>query len=264
MDKKSFLDTILQKRYRQKHFFRIMKISTFLLFVFILCANAENSNSQNINVTIRSNQTQLERVLNEVERQTGFLFVYNNHVDVNRKVSVHLKKASLQETLKDLFKGTDVKYTIDGSYILLSINKTPTKSTSSSNVSQQKHRITGVVKDEKGDPIIGASITIKGTSHGAMTNLQGVFTLEAPVGAIIQVSYIGYQNKVFQVGNETNYRVVLTETSKILSEVVVTALGITREKKGLGYATQEIKAGELENRNSNLVSMLSGKVAEGC
>ena len=80
MDKKSFLDTILQKRYRQKHFFRIMKISTFLLFVFILCANAENSNSQNINVTIKSNQIQLEKVLNEVERQTGFLFVYNNHV----------------------------------------------------------------------------------------------------------------------------------------------------------------------------------------
>lgn len=261
MDKKSFLDTILQKRYRQKHFFRIMKISTFLLFVFILCANAENSNSQNINVTIKSNQIQLEKVLNEVERQTGFLFVYNNHVDVNRKVSVRLKKASLQETLKDLFKGTDVKYTIDGSYILLSINKTTTKSPSSSTAVQQKHRITGVVKDEKGDPIIGASITVKGTSHGVMTNLQGIFTLEAPVGAIIQVSYIGYQNKVFQVGNETNYRIVLTETSKILSEVVVTALGITREKKGLGYATQEIKAEELENRNSNLVSMLSGKVA---
>ena len=120
MNKKSFSDTIFPKRYPLKHFFRIMRISAFLLFLFVFCLSAENTNSQNVNVTLKSNNMELEKVLSEIEKQTDFLFVYNNHVNVTRKVSVNLKKASLEKTLDNLFKGTDVKYSIDGTYILLS------------------------------------------------------------------------------------------------------------------------------------------------
>ncbi|MFA6768377.1 MAG: STN domain-containing protein, partial [Parabacteroides sp.] len=157
MNKKSFSDTVVQKRYLQKHFFRIMRTTAFLLFLFVFCLSAENTNSQNVNVTLKSNNIELEKVLNEIEKQTDFLFVYNNHVNVNRIVSVNLKKASLERTLEHLFKGTNVKYSIDGTYILLSTNDAITKSPSVVVVDQQQNQkhISGTVIDASGQPIIG-------------------------------------------------------------------------------------------------------------
>ena len=87
-----------------------MRITTLLLFVFIFCMHAENSSSQNVNVTIKRSNTELENVLNDIEKQTDYLFIYNKFVNVDRKVSVNLKKASLEEVLANLFAGTDVKY----------------------------------------------------------------------------------------------------------------------------------------------------------
>lgn len=87
--------------------------------MFIFCLHAENSNSQNISVTIQENDARLENVLNEIEKQTDYLFIYNKYVNVNRKVSIDLNKSSLEEALKNLFDGTNVKYSFDGSYILL-------------------------------------------------------------------------------------------------------------------------------------------------
>lgn len=119
MNKESLPDILLIKRFRRKQFFRIMKITTLLLFMFIFCLHAENSNSQNISVTIQENDARLENVLNEIEKQTDYLFIYNKYVNVNRKVSIDLNKSSLEEALKNLFDGTNVKYSFDGSYILL-------------------------------------------------------------------------------------------------------------------------------------------------
>ena len=82
-----------------------MRITTLLLFVFIFCMHAENSNSQNVNVTIKRSNTELENVLNDIEKQTDYLFIYNKFVNVDRKVSVNLKKASLEEVLANLFAG---------------------------------------------------------------------------------------------------------------------------------------------------------------
>ena len=96
------------KRPRCKQFFRVMRITTLLLFVFNFCMHAENSSSQNVNVTIKRSNTELENVLNDIEKQTDYLFIYNKFVNVDRKVSVNLKKASLEEVLANLFAGTDV------------------------------------------------------------------------------------------------------------------------------------------------------------
>ena len=116
MNKKSLSMSYSVKRSRCKQFFRVMRITTLLLFVFIFCMHAENSSSQNVNVTIKRSNTELENVLNDIEKQTDYLFIYNKFVNVDRKVSVNLKKASLEEVLANLFAGTDVKYSVDGSY----------------------------------------------------------------------------------------------------------------------------------------------------
>ena len=163
------------KRSRCKQFFRVMRITTLLLFVFIFCMHAENSSSQNVNVTIKRSNTELENVLNDIEKQTDYLFIYNKFVNVDRKVSVNLKKASLEEVLANLFAGTDVKYSVDGSYILLSAGGTTTTIPLSA---QQGKTVSGVITDINGEPIIGANVIEKGSeSVGTVTDVDGKFTL---------------------------------------------------------------------------------------
>ena len=157
MNKKSLPDILLIKRFRRKHFFRAMKITTLLLFMFIFCLHAENSNSQNVSVTIHKNDVRLENVLNEIEKQTDYLFVYNKNVDVDRNVSVFFSKLDLQEALKNIFGGLNIQYEIDGRYVLLSSNKKGDRRIESLQQSGKK-RILGTVVNKNGEPIIGAKI----------------------------------------------------------------------------------------------------------
>ncbi len=259
MNKKSLPDILLIKRFRRKHFFRAMKITTLLLFMFIFCLHAENSNSQNVSVTIRKNDVRLESVLNEIEKQTDYLFVYNKHVDVNRKVSVDLNKSSLEEVLGELFEGTNVKYILDGSYILLSPKGE--QITLSSAMQQRNRVITGTVTDSNGEPIIGANVVVKGTTNGTVTDINGRYSLEIPENAIIQVSYIGYlgQNIAAKSSKEVNIRLV--EDTQSLEEVVVVGYG-TQKKADLTGAVANIKAENLNvESNTNIMRALQGKIA---
>jgi TonB-linked SusC/RagA family outer membrane protein len=127
---------------------------------------------------------------------------------------------------------------------------------------QQQRTITGTVKDEKGVPVPFASVQVKGTTTGATTNEEGVFTLTVGEGAVLVVNSLGYDSKEVVVGAGSTLNITLGISSSQLSEVVVTALGIEREKKSLGYAVQEVKGESLvESREANLANALTGKVA---
>lgn len=104
------------------------------------------------------------------------------------------------------------------------------------NISQQNGKITGVVEDSMG-PVIGASIVIKGTTSGIMTDLDGKFTLnDVKRGQVLQISFVGYKTKEIAYTGQTTLKIFLEEDSQALDEVVVTALGMSRDKKSLGYA----------------------------
>jgi TonB-linked SusC/RagA family outer membrane protein len=127
-------------------------------------------------------------------------------------------------------------------------------------VSQPARKITGMVVDENGQALIGVNVSVKGTTAGTITNFEGKFSIEVPEGAKVTFSYIGYMTMTL---NPTpNMRVVLKEDAQMLDDVVVTALGIKREKKALGYAVQDIKAERLTQAgDANLVNSLAGKIA---
>src|SRR5574344_2273754 len=110
-------------------------------------------------------------------------------------------------------------------------------------VEQQAQKISGTVTDGTG-PIVGASVAVKGKGQGTITDLDGHFTLEVRPGTLITISYIGFKTETLKAGN--NMKIVLKEDSKMIDEVVVTALGIKREKKALGYGVGEIKGEELQ------------------
>lgn len=130
------------------------------------------------------------------------------------------------------------------------------------NIVQQESKCTGTVKDKTGEPIIGASVLVKGTTNGTITDLDGNFNIpDVPQGAIIQISYIGYTTQEVKFNGQP-INVELIEDNQTLDEVVVTALGIKREKKALGYSMSEVKGASLtQTRDANVANALAGKVA---
>lgn len=129
-------------------------------------------------------------------------------------------------------------------------------------VTQQTKKITGVVVDETGLPVIGANVIEKGTTNGVITDLDGNFSLEVPDGAIIEISYIGYTAQEIPVKGQTNFNIKLAEDTQKIDEVVVTALGIKRQSRSLGYSTTQVQGEDFTlARDPNLGNALSGKVA---
>ncbi|MBK8721270.1 MAG: carboxypeptidase-like regulatory domain-containing protein [Saprospiraceae bacterium] len=109
--------------------------------------------------------------------------------------------------------------------------------------------ISGKIVDEKGSPVIGANILIKGTSTGTISDFDGNYTINAPAGAALVVSYTGYSSKEVIVGNSNLLNVTLAEDAALLNEVVVTAFGISRAQKALGYSTEKVDASKLQQKS---------------
>ena len=132
----------------------------------------------------------------------------------------------------------------------------------SSQSTQQAKKITGKVVDAAGEPIIGASVLVKGSGTGAVTDVNGNFSVDAAAGSTLEVSFIGYKSVIIKVANATTYNVTLQDDSQALDEVVVTAMGIKKDRKALGYAIDNVGAEELmKNKSANAINSLAGKVA---
>ncbi len=130
----------------------------------------------------------------------------------------------------------------------------------SSQSTQQAKKITGKVLDAAGEPIIGASVLVKGSGTGAVTDIDGNFSVEAPVGSTLEVSFIGYKTVTLKVTNATTYTVSLQDDSQALDEVVVTAMGIKKERKALGYSMEDVKSDELmKMKTANPISIPFGE-----
>lgn len=233
-----------------------MRISLTLLFLVVLQLSAENSYAQRMRIAISMSNVSVEQVLNKIEETSDYVFLYNDEtIQKSRIVSVRSKSGKITDILDDIFKGTDISYTvIDKQIILSKSNKV--------NQTAKAIQIKGTVKDALGEPLIGVSVLVKGTSNGAVTDLDGRFSLNVSVGDILEFSYVGYAAQSVTVKNATPLDIVLSEDAQALDEVVVTALGIKREAKALTYNVQEIKAaGITKVKDANFVNSLSGKIA---
>lgn len=151
---------------------------------------------------------------------------------------------------------------IPGVFYASATNATAVEYETISQIHQQSKTVKGTIIDNYGEPVIGANIVVKGTSVGTITNLDGEFTLDVPANAILVVSYIGYHSQEIPFAGQSQLNITLIEDTQALDEVVVTALGVKREKKALGYAMQEVKGDRLtETRDANVANALAGKVA---
>ncbi|WP_347164500.1 TonB-dependent receptor [Phocaeicola vulgatus] len=244
------------KNPRFKQIFRIMRISTFLLMVCVFCSYAGNAHSQNAKVSIRMNNVKLDKILNEIENQTDYLFIYNNQVDINKITSVKVKNEAVAQVLDRILSGTGINYELEGTHIILT-----TEAIKDLHAQQQAKTVTGTVTDVSGEPIIGANIRIKGTTTGTITDIDGNFSIKAEPQSVIEVSYIGYLTQETVINNQKSIRFLLKEDTKTLDGVVVIGYGV-QKKADLTGSVANINTEKLNTQsNANIGQALQGKIA---
>ena len=227
-----------------------------ILSVFVLLGVIQLLHAQKLSLNYRN--TQLETVMNDITRQTGYVFIYSQPpVDVSKKVSISVSESPLNNVLQNLF-GNLYDYEIGDKKILISQKKstqTVTQQTSNKN-------ITGVIVDEKNEPVIGATVAIKGTDRGTITDIDGNFSLtNVPENAAISVSYVGYQSVELPANSPLLTKLILKEDTGLLDEVVVVGYGTVR-KRDLTGSVASLKSSELmQVPTANAVEALQGRAA---
>lgn len=231
-----------------------MRITTFLLLVCILNMHADNVFSQNARVSINQKNVQLEKVLNEIEQQTDYLFIYNNQVNVNKKVSLKTKNQPVSVVLKELLADSGITYSVEGNHIVLgkqNMAATP----------QQNGTIKGKVIDTNGDAVIGANIVEKGTSNGTTTDIDGNFSINARSGSTLVITFIGYVKQEVKANPSRRMDIILQEDAETLDEVVVVGYG-TMKKADLTGSVATVGSEVIEDRPlTNLGAGLQGAIA---
>lgn len=244
-----------------------MKLTFILLLVLILNVHAEGFSQK---VTYSGENVPIEKVLSTIKKQTGYGFFFQKElISLARPVTINVVSEELSKVLTAVFKDQPLEYSIRSKTILVSKKALATADPESSLPSVQAFEIAkdivvrGQVSDTGGETLPGVSIKLKGTSIGATTDIDGRFTINVPDNSSVLVfTYIGYQTQEIVVGTRTALNVKLEAANTALTEVVVTALGISREKKALAYSVTEVKGEEFtQARENNVANAFSGKIA---
>ena len=235
-----------------------MRIVFALLALGILQAHATDAYSQKTRLSLDITDAQLVTVLDKIEEETEFFFLYNEKLlDTERKVSITADNQVIDVVLDRLFAGTDVTHTIIDRKIILA----PGFLTEVTGM--QQARITGKVTGTKGEPLPGVTIAVKGKIMGTATDTDGTFSLDnVATTDVLVFSFIGMKNEEIPVGSQTYFEVVMAEELIGMDAVVVTALGIRREEKALGYAVQKVSGDAVTTvKGIDVGTSLTGKVA---
>lgn len=236
-----------------KKIFTIMRNAIICMLFSIMNVSAMVHAQNSLSIHIQNGT--IYEVVSEIEKQTEYMFFYKNEdIDNSQRVNIQVTGRPVDEVLNKVAEQTDLGYLIENRHILL------TKKTSAI---LQQITISGVVKDETGEPLYGVNVLVKGTTTGVVTDLDGKYTLSVPGENVILVfSYIGFDSQEVVVGNRQTINVTLRESSQMIDELVVTALGMKRSEKALGYATQQIGGDQFEKvKGVNVATSLTGRIS---
>lgn len=244
-----------------KKILSIMKFTTLFLIVFSLNISA-TVYSQNKKLSLNVENQSIKEVLYLIENQSDFRFIYESgKINLDKKVSVHAKDQSVEVVLKRLFEQEEIQYEITENKLIL-INPKEKGANISLEVLQQSRRITGVVKDLSGEPIIGVNVVEKGTTNGTVTDINGHFSIDILSHNILEISYIGYAMQELKITDRSVYDIVLLEDSEILDEIVVVGYG-TQKKVNLTGAVESVSGEQLAKQPVAQASQALMGVAPG-
>ncbi|MFS2841634.1 TonB-dependent receptor [Parabacteroides merdae] len=224
-----------------------MKLILLFVAISFFQLSAVESYAQNAKINLSLSDVTLEEAIKTIEANTQFVFFFSNSaVDMTKHVDLNVKNGNIKEVLNQIL--SSYKYRIEDNKIVL-LGEV-----------QQDGKIWGVVSDAFG-PIAGANVVVKGTTNGTITDMDGRFSLDAPKGAKLQISYIGYITKELTVDIKTDYVIELVEDSQALEEVVVVGYGTEKKVNVIGSIAQ-IGSEKLENRSTpQLSNVLTGQMA---
>lgn len=207
-------------------------------------------------VTVHIQHKPIREALREIENKSPFKFFYNNELKgLDKTVSLNTSNETIDATLNQLFAGSEISYQKQDNNIILLVPK------KAAPAQERQKKVTGMVKDENGEAVIGASVVVKGTSVGTITDIDGNFSLDAPQNAVLTISYIGFLPQYLKVGNETAYNIILRENTQALDEVVVVGYGV-QKKRDLTGAVSSVKMSDNPVTTVSSVSqVLAGKAA---
>lgn len=238
-------------------FRKIVKLIRFMPVLIGICLGGISSAyAQKHSISIKLDKVPLSQAIAAIEGKSHYLFLLGEGIDAKAEiVSVHAENQNIRYILDQLVRQIPLTYSIEGRNILLSL-----KVSSNSN-----NLISGKVIDDKGAPVIGAAVLVKGTTIGTSTALDGSYSLEVPAPvseASLVVNYLGYEPIETVIGNRTRIDFTIREQAQVVDAVVVTALGIKRSEKALSYNVQEIDSESiLAGKDVNFINSLNGKVA---
>ena len=238
---------------------RIMKLTVILIFASMVAMSA-SSYSQNTKLNLSAKNSSLIDIFRLIEDQSEFYFYFNKEeVKARESVSVDAKDAIVTEILDQILSKTGLEYRVIDRYIVVKQKG----SADPEMTLQPDHRVTGKVADQSGISLPGVSVFIKGTTTGTITDNDGKFQLNIPADAkIIAFSFVGMESQEIAIAGKTNFEIVLAQSSIAISDVVVTALGIKREKKALGYSVGEVKSDMMDRvPQKDLLGALAGKMS---
>jgi len=252
MKKNNSLGKNLTEKVPIKHLLLIMRTTLILLFTCVFCAMADTGFTQNARVTINKRNATIKEVINEIEKQSDYLFIYNNRVNTNEKVTVKAKQKAVSEVLNSILKQKDMNYTMEGNHIILSvIEKSERKNHEllAATTQQQKKQLSGIVVDEANTPVVGANIVEVGTTNGTITDVNGRFAIQVEEDALIKISYIGYLDQEINTIGKNNINVSLIEDMQALDELVVVGYGVQKKRLITG-ANVSVGGETLQNQHS--------------
>lgn len=227
----------------------IMKLTFLLTIICVLQATAVISQNMVANIHIKN--APLEQFFSEIEQQTSIKFLYRYENIEGKIVSVNMENASVDKLLDAILPETGLIYShMKNNLIVISAAK-------------QEKTVTGTVIDEKGAPLYGVNVVIKGTTKGTTTDFSGKYSLSIPNDlTVLQFSFIGFVMQEITVGEKSTINITLLEDTKAIEEVVVTALGIEKSKRSLSYTTEQVDMGSISTvRDPSLATSLAGRVA---
>ena len=228
---------------------------SFILFFCLLLMQTSTFAQSSAKITIQKKNISVIEALKEVEKQSDFSVGFNDSQLKNKPVlNLDLKAATIENALVQILKGSGFTYQFKGKYIMIIPDNKPKET--------PVRKVTGKVVDENNEPLIGVNIKVEGSSEGAITDMDGNFSITAPQGSILSFTYVGYAPQTVTITEKNVYTVKLMSDTRQLNEVVVTALGIKREQKALSYNVQQVKADAISGiKDANFINSLNGKVA---
>jgi TonB-linked SusC/RagA family outer membrane protein len=228
-----------------------MKLILLFLAIFNLQALANVYSQQKVSINLKS--ADFKKVITAIQKQTNYHFVFSERKIPAKNVSINVQNENVTAVLDQLLANTDFTYTqLDNNLIVI---------TGKNDVVVNKV-VSGKVVDDKGLPLPGVSIKVKGSGAGTVSDINGGFSINVADDAVLVVSFIGYETQEVPVAGKTSINITMQSSSKNLNEVVVTALGIKKDERKLGYSVTTVGGDDLNKaKESNVAMSLEGRVA---